>query len=333
MVAYEMKPLPVQATLGMSAQATITPPFLAEIPGTLHPLRLAIYDVPEWRMRNGYPTDPAPFDIHAETLFSVTGEVLADRLAPTQINTAAETRWVVDEELFSEDLLAWTPWQDQIPVMLRSSVEYMPTLTEYEYRVGKEVFTGEAINFDADSRQHMWLSTEGILPMSGYTMIMVVALNSAYGNTNEIPYNGIWCHGNATPAGDTFAEPGDHWFDLEMMGNYLYLTTEQRARTKTVSVSERVISSAPMYIALTAAHPVATVYVSTGPGLVRSFSAPSGADLPDYLHHGVVLGRSNGDVLHTADMALFDLGIYGRVLSQSEIVAEIALLSQVYGGE
>lgn len=333
MVAHVLTPVQVQASLTMNAQATVTPPFLSEIPGSLHPLRLAIYDVPEYRMRNGFPTDKPPLDIHADSLFSVTGEVMADRLAPTQINTGAETRWVVDEELFSEDMLSWTPWQDQIPVVLRSSVEYMPTLTPYEYRIGKEVFLGEAINFDADSRQHMWLDTQGIMPLSGYTVIMVVSLNSAYGNTNEIPYSGIWCHGNPTPAGDSFAEPGDAWFDLDMMGNYLYLSTEQRDRRQTVSVSERLTSTAPMYIALAAGHPVATVYVATGPGLVRSLTVPTGALLPDALHPGVVLGRSNGDVLHTADMALFDLGIYGRVLSESEVLAEIALLSQVYGGE
>jgi len=33
------------------------------------------------------------------------------------------------------------------------------------------------------------------------------------------------------------------------------------------------------------------------------------------------------------DMALLDLGIYGNPLSREQVVAELALLSSVYGGD
>jgi hypothetical protein len=43
----------------------------------------------------------------------------------------------------------------------------------------------------------------------------------------------------------------------------------------------------------------------------------------------------NGPFLDSAtmDMALLDLGIYGRPLSQAEVVSEITSLSTVYGGD
>lgn len=330
MAIVSLTPGTVSTTVNSSMRIVHAPTNLTDIPGGLYPLKLMIYDVPEYRMQNGWPTDLPPIDFHAETLMSVDGEVLADRLQPYQVTTGAETRWIVDEDYFDPTELSWLPYQNDVPLMLRSSAEYIPTLIEdYSYRVGKEVFVAKALNFDADARQHMWLDTAGVMPFSGYTVILVASLNSAYGNTQDIPYNGIWCHGGPTPEGDTFPEDADAFFNVTYQGNYLYGETEQHMPTRGVPVP--LSQSAPVYLALSFGHPMMGLYAASGPSSIRKASCLSGPDQVG-LDPGVVLGRSSGDVLHTADMALMDLNLYGRILSDTEIAAEIALLSSVYGG-
>ena len=88
----------------------------------------------------------------------------------------------------------------------------------------------------------------------------------------------------------------------------------------------------PVYLAMIFTRPEITFYAGTSPSSLRVKTLPAGTQDAVPLNGNIVLGRTPGDQLHTADMALFDLSIYGSVLNPTEIQNEFSLLAQAYGG-
>lgn len=305
-----------------------------ELPRGLYPLKSSAWEIDEYRIKAGWPISVPSCDIRSLTLASAVGSIVGSRDTPTALLTNAEVRWVADDDLWNPTTLRWVPLQGSEPVW-ETSVAYAPSLiTNYEYRIDDERFMEmSALNFDSDTRNHMWANFSYTFGgSSGYTVIMVMSPNSAYGNDLDVPYNGLWCPGGTTPAGDTFAEPlEDHWTSVTMQGQYLYLETEQVARTRGISIHQQLSSSAPTYIAMVITRPQTILYAGTGPNNIQSKTMLTGSE-PVPLNGKVALGRSNGDVLHTADMALFDLGLYANVLTAAEVQREFAILSRAYGG-
>lgn len=305
-----------------------------ELPRGLYPLKSSAWDIDEYRIKAGWPVPIPKCDIRAITLASASGALIGNRDVPTALLTNAELRWVADADLYNETTLQWVPLQGSDPVW-QTSVEYAPTLvTNYEYRIDDERFVEmSALNFDSDTMNHMWANFSYTFGGSaGYTVIMVMSPNSVYGNDLDVPYNGLWCPGDATPTGQTFTEDtGEHWVSATIQGKYLYVETDEVARTRVLSLSQQLSSSAPTYVAMVFTRPQAVVYVATGPNSIQSKNVVTGA-APVPVNGKIVLGRSTGDVLHTADMALFDLGMYANPLTPAEVQREFALLSRVYGG-
>jgi hypothetical protein len=265
------------------------------------------------------------------------GEVFGDRDEPSAITTGALLRWVADADKYNDTTLRWEPVQNGTgtQVYWETSEDYAPVLlSNYTYRVNDERFYRTALNFDSDSRNHMWADfTTSIGGSSGFTVVMVFSPNSTFGNNLAVPFNGLWCPGGPTPEGDTFAEPpGDSWMSVTAQGYNIYLQTEDHARTSAISIQPGLNINAPMMMALVFGRPETLIYVGPGPSSIRSKSMPTGATAKP-LADSYVLGRSTGDVLHTADMALFDLGIYANRLTAAQVASEFALLSQAYGGD
>jgi len=150
---------------------------------------------------------------------------------------------------------------------------------------------------------------------------MVMSPNSIFDNNVDIPYNGLLCP--KSKAGD--------YFDLTMQGNYLWLESESTDRIRAISINPSVRASAPSYIALVMDRPQATFYVGSGPDSVRVQRFPSGKTGANMVLN-MYLGRSTEDLDHTADMALFDLGIYPDRLTPGEIHDEFAILARAFGG-
>ena len=335
MAVVSLKPGTATVQLDARAKSSVLPAQALGVPGGLFPLRASAWEVDEYRIMAGWPVPVPPCDVRIPTLVSATGEVLASREDPGSVFTEAALRWVADPAYYDTDALRWTPIQGNAPVW-NTSVGYAPVLIDdYSYRVGEERFNNmTALNFDSDTRNHMWADFTGSVASGvGYTVIMVFSPNSVYGNDVSVPYNGLWCHGGATPAGDTFAEPlPDGYANFTIQGNYLYLETDSAARTRGISISEQLNSAAPTFLAMVIQRPVTTLYAATGPSRMIYKGMASG-EVGTALDGRVVLGRSTGDVLHTADMALFDLGIYANALTPAEVRAEFAVLSRVYGGD
>jgi hypothetical protein len=301
-------------------------------------LKTAAYEVDEYRVMAGWPVAVPQFEIRAICEVSADGEIVTARDDNTSISTGALIRWVADDLYFDQTALLWNPVQDGTgtkPVWT-STVAYMPVLVDdFTYRVKDEVFTQNAVNFDSDTKNHMWADfTATIGGGAGYTVIMAMSPNSAFGNDIDVPYNGLWCPGRPTPdAEDTFTDDiGATWMATTIQGGYLYLSTESRDPTRAISIQPGLNSNAPLYIAMVYARPTMYYYVGNGPSSIRVKTLEVGPD-PGIMDDFVVLGRSTGDVLHTADMALFDLGIYADILTAEEVSNEFALLSGVYGGD
>jgi hypothetical protein len=322
-----------QSSASLTAHAK--PAGRKKLPEGLSPIRLSAFQMDEYRLRSGWPTAVPDYDIRARTLASAEGEVITDRETPFSITTGALTRWVADEEYYDTTSLTWTPLQSSVPLVWESSTEYAPTfLPQYEYGVNEERFYQNGLNFDSDSREHMWCNMNAALAgAAGYTVIMVANLNSVYGNNLDLPYNGIWCPGRATPLADTFSEPiSDAWVAVHLQGGYIYVDSDEAPRTRSLPVSDLLASEAPVYLAMVIGKPTTVIYAGTGPSTISRNQVRTG-DRTEPLTGDVVLGRTRGDVLHTADMTVMDLGIYADRLTREEVAAEFALLSSVYGGD
>lgn len=320
----------------VQARFTVDVPAVTEVPGGLYPLHAAAFQIDEFRIMSGWPVPVPPHEIRTNVLVSCYGEILSTRDAPEQINTGAYIRWIADEQYFDPDALRWTPLQAG-GTEWRSSVEYLPTLIEdYSYRLGDELFTHvSALNFDTDTRNHMWANFAASFGGgTGYTVVMVLSPNSVFGNDPAQPYSGLWCQGGPTPVGDTFTETvsDPYWANFTMQSHYLWMTTETRSAARGVSVNNPLSRTAPSYLAIVNTRPDVTIYVGTGPSNIQSKTLPTGTDVVPQ-NSGIVLGRSTGDVLHTMDMALFELSLYANPLTATEIRDEFALLSRAYGGD
>lgn len=314
-----------EVSLSARAATNSVPPELLEAPGGLYPLTAKAFEMDEYRIMAGWPIQVPDYDIKVNSLVSASGELLRNREVATEIQTGALIRWVADPGLYDETANRWMPVTTEInPVAWECSVENAPTMiTDYEYRVGDERFYANALNFDSDSANYLQASFAGTLTgSSGFTVIMVLSPNSAYGNNVDVPYNGLWCP----------QDKNGKYFNLEMQGRYLYLDTESQSRVRGPSINSSVLNNAPMYLAIVFNRPDTYFYVGEGPSSFRVQTVPAGeAGLP--IDGEIYLGRSTEDLLHTADMALFDIGIYANQLSAFEVRDEFALLSRAYGGD
>jgi hypothetical protein len=327
----------VEVSVASSAKVTQQPRQITEAPGGLWPLQTKAFEMDDYRMMQGWPVPIPDYDIHCHSLVTARGEVFGVRDDNLSIKTGALMRWVADPNYYDPVALRWEPLVDDTggQSVWETSVDYAPVLIDdYTYRVNNERFVEYALNFDSDTRNHMWADFgTSIGGSTGYTVIMVVSPNSVYGNDDDVVYNGLWCPGGPTPVGDTFEEPipSIGWTALTFQGGWLYFQNHGKPRARAVPIQQEINSSAPMYLACCISPIESTFYVGFGPGRIRSASLPSGQN-QDPLNDGIVLGRTNGDVLHTADMALFDLGIYGERLTPGRVREEFAILSRSYGG-
>jgi hypothetical protein len=323
MVTFSTGSVEIQAQAHVTLNAL--PPALAEPPGGLYPLRSAVWDIDEYRLMSGWPVPIPPYDVHGVSLVSASGEVLRARETPTSVATGATVRWISDLSYYSTTTLRWLPHQDNAtsPVWETASTHAPVLINDYEYRVGDERFHQDALNFDSDTQNYLTCDFRSLFGGSaGYTVILVMNPNSSYGNNVAVPYNGLWC-----PASTT-----DPWMSVTMQGQYLYFETESMARTRVISIATALDSNAPLYVAMVFARPSTTFYVGSGPSSIRSKSANTGT-APMALGTEVHLGRGTTDLLHCADMALFDVGVYADNLSGLQVRDEFALLSQIYGGD
>lgn len=313
--------------INVSARCSVIdePQQVMQVPGGLYPLQVKAFEIPEYRVMAGWPVEIPGHDIKIESLISCTGEVITARDNPVALTTDAMVRWVADSGYYSTDTLRWSPLHSDIGLVTwETTVENAPVLVDdYEYRVGNERFYGDALNFDSDDQCYMSIDMSGYLSgPAGYTLIMVMSPNSVFSNNNAVPYNGIWSPQTRT----------GNWMDLTMQGQYLYLETESTNRMRGISVSNAYASATPVYVAVVFDRPTTTMYIGTGPNAIRVKTLPAGSvSVP--LNEKLFLGRSSGDLLHTADMALFDLGLYGDRLTAMEISNQFAILSRAYGGE
>jgi hypothetical protein len=318
-----IKPGKTEIQLTARGRLNRIPPQLLEVPGGLYPLHSAAYEVDEYRIMAGWPVPVPTGDIRIDCLVSAEGDVLGNRDAPTSLTTNADMRWVADADFYDQIAMLWRPLQSDVSPWV-TSVDHAPALiTNYEYRVGQERFVSmTALNFDSDNADYMWndlsLSMGGT---SGYTLIMVVCPNSIYGNAVVFD-NAFWGPDNTSGAYAMFS----------VREKSVFMTTELMPPQKGVPIGGALVNTAPTYLALVVARPQTVMYAASGPSNVQTKSLVAGP-APVSLSTRFRLGWGPSPASATMDMALMDLGIYGDVLTRQQVLAEITLLSQVYGGD
>lgn len=301
--------------------------------GGLYPLSLAAYAVDEYRMMSGWPVAIPDQDIQARCDVNAQGEVIAFRDDPGAVNMNSQARWFADSDDFVPAALCWYPHAAQEQMPWRSSVGWMPTFfDDYEYRRGSERFIEQAINFDSDTRQHMWADLDQLIGGGqGYTVLMAVNLHSVYGDSGRT-FVGLWGPGLPTPNTDIFPEVFPSYVEVTLRGGSLYVASDQAPPTKVMVINDLLASPAPVYLAFCFSRPKTTIYAGNGSGSMRHGTVYIGNNATP-LSGKVVLGRSNGTVVNTADMAVLDLNLYTDNLSTDEVIDEVAKLCATYGGD
>ena len=312
------------------------PKTLDEMPGGLYPIRMALWETDRYRIRDGWPVAPPKLDVFARSLVSSSGEVLVYREGPRGIETNADIRWIADEDFFNLDDLTWYPFQNQYSVAWHTGATFAPTyIDQYQYRRGNEFFYESGLNFDSDSKEHMYIDLGSAIGGSaGYTVVMCLTPNSVYGTNDAVPYSGLWCPGAATPGdAETFTEPPQGgWVSLTLQGSSLYLESDQTPRARVVRIPQLTSTAAPVYIAMVVGRPYTTIYAGLSTASMTKTLVGIGDQVKPF-DGNIVLGRTNGDLKHCADMMMFDMNFYTDKLSPAEVRDEIAMLAGVYGGD
>jgi hypothetical protein len=325
-VVKQMKPGSTAITAKAMTKAGVVPPEIRELPGGLYPLHSAAFEMDEYRIMAGWPVPVPAYDIRAETLMSADGTALADRDPPTSLVTGATFRWIADTNYYDLTSLRWAPIQGGAPPWTAMPGSDPTLVTDYSYRVGEEMFTSmTCLNFDSDTADY--LSCDLNLAMggsNGYSVIMVMSPNSVYGNNPDVPANGLF-----GPMGDADSPPG--WFSLSIRGNFVWLSSDDSTDQRGVSIGTGQRSTAPMFLAVVVGRPQASLYAASGPSSLLTKRIPTG-DASRALRADFWLGRTPLTPA-TADLALFDLGIYGDMLTPAQVASEFALLSGIYGGD
>jgi hypothetical protein len=321
-IAIRMGRVEVQATA--RGRAVITPKSLQEVPGGLYPLMSAAWEVDEYRIMAGWPVPVPDGDIQIECLVSAEGDLLGNRDAPAALVTDAEIRWIADDNYFDETALLWTPIQGSYSPWKAGPDELPSLISNYEYAVGDERFVDmTALNFDSNTADAMTIDLDTQMGgTSGYTVIMVLNPNSIYGNDVTVIENALW--GPQTTDGN--------WAMFTIRDQAVWMTTESIPAQRGVAIGNALSDTAPTYLAMVVGRPRTTLYAASGPSRVLVKDLPAGPS-PVPLSTRFWLGNGPFSNVGTADMALLDLGIYGNMLSRTDVVREITMLSQVYGGD
>ena len=324
MASVPIKPGKTEVQLTAHGRANRIPPLLANVPGGLHPLMSAAYEVDEYRIMSGWPVPVPDHDIRIECLVSAEGDKLGNRDAPTALLTNADMRWVADTNYYDQTSLLWSAIQGNVSPW-QTDTDHAPSLiTDYEYRVGDERFVDmTALNFDSNTTDYMWNNLDLIMGGTyGYTVIMVMSPNSIYGNDAAVVDNALW--GPDSTDGS--------WVMFTVNDQAVFMTTEGIPAQKGVALGNGLDSSAPTYLAMVVGRPQTTLYAASGPSRVLAKSLPAG-EAQQPLSTRFWLGNGPFSTSATMDMALLDLGIYGNPLTRTEVVSEFTLLNGVYGGD
>lgn len=305
------------------------------------PYNTASWVVDEYRILNGWPTEIPDHDVVAQGFVSSAGEIMSIRPGPGQISTGADVRWIASADSWDNTTFTWRPEDTAIypQYVWQSSSDYAPTyLNDYTYRVGKEIVTRDALNFQNDAKEHLWSDfTGGSAGAVRFSVVMVVNFSAKFGidasATQVSDYGGIFCAGHPTPSSppNTFAEVvTGGTVDVHLRGRYLYARPAQQAFEQLQSIHDLLVLSQPLYLGITVDPPYLTV--TSGRNAAKLTVGQTLIPSEETNNFDWVLGRATGDVLHGTDMTLFDCSFYGAPLSNGDMVGEIAALSACYGG-
>lgn len=291
------------------------------------PLRLVAYDIDSYRMKKGWPQQVPEIDVRARSVISLEGLKAAYRLDPYSMETGADVRWIAHPDYYDQADLIWRAHQDTYGgFQWVTSPDYAPTLEEeYTYQAGNELLTRTCLNFDSGNRDHFW-GNFGSTNVSGFTFGLVVSLRSPEGKSM-----GLLCPGQATPLLDEFDEPMESKNAALMLSGHTLTVSMDAGRDRDViEIGGWMSKQAPLFIFMVVHPPGGEIYVAQGSRTQRVETFNAGE--PGTFDLNYVLGRTNGSVLETADMAVFEVNFYANSLDRNEISNEVSTLSSIYGG-
>jgi hypothetical protein len=317
MAILNMKPGAVEITLDAEFYANIAPNVLESAPGGLFPLVARAYMIDEYRLMAGWPVSIPGIDVRGQSIISLNGDRVSNRLDPDVLRTGADLRWCSSSG-YDDTLGTWEPIQwTQAPNTITAVPANAPVETEYIYRVQDEVFHRMALAFDSDDEQYMSLDLSSQVSGVGMTVIFVFSPNNTQGDQA----------GLLTSYQSSLAA----YSNAYIQGQYVYIQTESQLQ-RAAPIATAMRTNAPFYLAITLDRPTVHTYSGPGPSSIQAVSVPSGwaeASIQALWRIG-----SNGTGTDSfIDMALFDMGVYYKRLTFNEVQTEFAILSRSYGGD
>ena len=237
---------PGQITIAVETKARghSLPRKLTNVPGGLYPMRSACFEIDEYRLLAGWPVPVPVCGIHADTLVSGDGTLLADRDSPTSVLTGANYRWLADPNFFNVTTASWVPIQGGDPIWGGDPTHLPSLINSFEYTVDDERFTSmNALNFDSDTADVLTTNlARAMSTTKGYSIIFVMSPNSVYGNNVDVSYNTLWSNPideEATNIELTIQQDGYLWVEF-------YGSPPQRG----IAMNRAIKTSAPSYLAV-----------------------------------------------------------------------------------
>lgn len=290
----------------------------------LEPYRLNAVEMPEYRIRNGWPVSLPTYDVHgnAGVAMNANGTVTAERPEPTAVTTAASSRWI--GAAYDPATYTWASTYGGAANWV-SDATYAPTKELISYRLKKKMIKRTAVVFDSDLNQHMW-GTINASATNDFTVIMVVNLNSTQNATMDGDAGDDEVAGLLSAQTPASGDPA-----LRICNDLLQVQASPDKNFRNVRPVERFYNLAtPIYLAYVVGHPRISVYTATNASNIKRWNLTYGYSAKQQ-NMALYLGRG-ADVARSADMMLFDFSLYNSRLGPIEVSKEIAKLARTYGG-
>lgn len=252
---------------------------------------------------NGYPKTPITW-IQAPILVSAAGEFFGDRPAPSDVDLGTSVRFLATSASWDSVGFAWYPFvSSQVAYFLDGAPGTSPTLTDFSYRRGKEIFDVSALTFAPGQ-------------------FLTSSFNTGFDDSIELTISMVLAMRPGTPYTVLSSTANNFQVDL---ADHPVLTQGLNSSDLTGTFHSSV--SLPVYLVLVLSPGLSTLYLSYGPGQTWS------TQVVNTLDHVDMIFTLAQDTLGFANAAVDVMEISFDPVAQNAagVNALVASYSSIYG--
>ena len=308
----------------------------------IYPLRAMRFEVPDYVVYDGIPSTTPLALCRVRTATTCNGKLISDK-SPEEISLNSTRRWLASAGLSST---TWAPLGASVgeSYYWSTSADYVPEqiVRTWSERVSGyyRTMTRTALSFPVGESRHFW-STFPVDYISEFTMTIVVDPYETSG-TYTILDTGTATPLEASLSGDQslngFSESSENRTYFRAVGAKTGTTIELQAagaavlRTATMDIGSQwpvvvaIVGRKDSFDFYTWGHNGATPSRASGSvNPVKTVTRTSSPYSARFL-----LGRPNGTISNSANMALFEIAWWETALSDNDVIAAMSKLRAAY---